>query len=89
MPTPQSIALQSKLLRIRREAEERDAKKRAKERDIPYLDIATIPVALEAVKKIPETEAKTAQIVGVQIKDRTLAVAVYDPLLPDTKKVLD
>jgi type IV pilus assembly protein PilB len=89
MPTPQSITLATKLEKIRRDAEERDAKKRAEERDVPYLDIGTIPITLDAVKRISQTSAKGAFAAGLQVKDRTFAVGVYDPILPETKKLLD
>jgi type IV pilus assembly protein PilB len=88
MPTPQSITLTTKLEKIRREAEERDAKKRAEERGVPYLDIATIPVTLDAVKRIPEDAARAAAAVGLQVKDRSFAIGVYDPAFPETKKLL-
>jgi len=59
--------------------------KRAAVRGVPYLDVGTTPVTLEAVKKIPESAARAAFAVGLQSKDRTFAIGVYDPSAPDTK----
>ncbi|MEK7608551.1 MAG: GspE/PulE family protein [Patescibacteria group bacterium] len=85
--TPQSI-LQAKLTDIHRQAEERDAERRAKDRKTPYVDVRKLPVSIDAVKFISEEDARKAYIAAVQMGTSELAVIVYDPLLEETKKVI-
>lgn len=78
-----------KLQDIRREAEERDAKRRAEKIGAQYADLKKTPVNIEAVMAIPEPEAKAAKAVGIQLKDRELAVVFYDPTTPLAKKLIE
>jgi type IV pilus assembly protein PilB len=78
-----------KLQDIRREAEERDAKRRAEKTGVAYADLKKTPVNIEAVTVIPEEEAKAAKAVGIQLKDRELAVVFYDPTTVAAKKLIE
>ncbi len=80
--------LQSKLLRLRREGEERAAQRVAETHNLLYVDISKAPISLEAVKVVPEAEAREAKVAGLEIKVRKLALAVVDPELPATKKAI-
>ncbi|HTY40088.1 MAG TPA: GspE/PulE family protein [Candidatus Paceibacterota bacterium] len=79
MPDQTSADLQKKLAHIRRDAEERDAKRRAAADGLTYIDLRKIPISLEALKLIPEEEARAAEMAAVEIKVRDLAVAAVDP----------
>jgi type IV pilus assembly protein PilB len=80
--------LQKKLLEIRREAEERDAERRAARLGLAYANLAKVPISVEAVAIIPEAEAKEAKLAAVELKAKDLALAVYDPNLPAAEKVI-
>lgn len=68
-----------KLKEIRREAEERDAQRRAEKTGFPYLDPAKAPVSIDALKLIPEEKARAAKAAAIQIKVKEVAVVAYDP----------
>lgn len=82
-------ALTRKLAEITRAAEERDAVRRAQGLNLPYVDMKKTPISIEAVKLIPEEEAKTAKMIGVQKADMDVAVAVFNPSLPETQAALN
>lgn len=77
-----------KLEEIRRDAEERDAKRRAEKVGAEYADLGKTPVSIEAVTLIPEADAKAAQAVGIQLKDKDVAVVFYDPSTAEAKKLI-
>ncbi|MBI2623313.1 MAG: type II/IV secretion system protein [Candidatus Liptonbacteria bacterium] len=83
-PTP----LNEELIKLRREGEERAAKRLGGELGYPYVDIGKTPASFEAVTAIPEPQAREALAVGLERGDRTLAVAVADPRLPPTLRLL-
>ena len=78
-----------KVLKIRRDGEERAAKQRADRLKLPYVDLRKTTISLEAVKVIPEADARSGQLVGIQIRIRDLAVALVDPASPETTKALE
>lgn len=84
VPTP----LNEELEKLRREGEERAAKRLAEELGYAYVDIGKTPASFEAVTAIPEPQAREAFMVGLERGDRTLAVAVADPRLPPTMRLL-
>ena len=66
--TPDNVAnLQTKLTQLRREAEERDAQRRATLVGYPYIDLRTAPISMEALKHVPKSEAKEGRIIPLQI----------------------
>lgn len=79
----------SKLTSIRRDAEERDAAKRAESLGVPYVDIRKAPVSIEAIQLISEEDAKRLRIATVEIRDRSVAVAVEHPGDAEVKELLD
>lgn len=86
--TPQSI-LQTKLTDIHRQAEERDAERRAKKQGATYVDVRKLPVSIDAVKLISEEDARAGKIAAVQLGTKEIAVIAYDPTLDETKKIID
>jgi len=80
--------VKAKIAKLHREGEERSAERLAQKLGLKYADLAKTPTSLEAVKTIPEAEAKDAKVAAIEIKDRKLAVAAVNPELPATKKVI-
>lgn len=87
-PEEKQSPLQKKLTEIRREAEERDAERRAQNINYPYVDLRKTPVSLEALKLIPEAEAKEAKAAPLEIKAQLVALAVFDPRLKETQEII-
>lgn len=87
MPVRKNPVLEKKLTEIDREAEERDAQRRATRLNIPYADLRKIPVSLDAVKLVLEADAKRAQVAALELKVREVAVAAYDPTSPEVKDI--
>ncbi|MBM3256868.1 MAG: type II/IV secretion system protein [Candidatus Liptonbacteria bacterium] len=83
-PTP----LNEELLRLRREGEERAAKRMAEELGYPYVEVSKVPTSFDAVLVIPKARAEEAQAVGLEKTDKALVVAVVDPRLPATEALL-
>lgn len=48
--------------------------------NVPYIDLASSPISLEAVKKIPEAIARKYTVIAISISGRRLTVATNDPI---------
>lgn len=74
-------ALQEQLERQRRDAEEKDAERRAKQLGLPYLNLLStkIPTELKAMELVKEKDATENLVVPVQIVRKKVTVAVFDP----------
>ena len=48
--------------------------------NVPFLDLETSPISLEAVKKIPEAIARKYNVIAISINGRRLTVATNDPI---------
>ncbi|MDD5547913.1 MAG: GspE/PulE family protein [Candidatus Pacebacteria bacterium] len=70
--------LKNILFKGRREAEERDAQRRALKLGHPYLNLATLPVETDAIELISEEEARKNKIVAVEKKGNQAVIAAYD-----------
>jgi type II secretory ATPase GspE/PulE/Tfp pilus assembly ATPase PilB-like protein len=81
--------LQKRIATIHRSAEERDAERRAKKLNLPYVDLRKTPVSIEAVKLLSKEEAMTGKMATLQIKGREIAIACFDPSLPETATQLE
>lgn len=80
--------LQTKLTMLRREGEERSARRLADDTGIPYVDLSKIPVSMDALKLIPESVARDAKVAAIEIKLRKVALAAADPRLPAAQKII-
>ena len=49
---------------------------------------AKVPVSLDAVRIVPESEAKDAKVAAIELKSNKVALAAINPELPATKKVV-
>jgi len=81
--------LKARLTKIRRAGEERAAEQLAKKLGHPYADLSKMPVSLDAVRIIPEDDARDGKIAAIEVRENKLAVVTVNPALPATKKVLD
>ncbi len=81
--------LNEKLVKLRRDGEERAAQRLAEKFGLTYVDLGKIPVALDAVRILPEREAKDAKVAAIELKSNKVALAAIDPGLPATKKIVE
>ena len=85
---PQSD-IKRKLSQINREAEERDAKRRALKLKFPYLDLSTAPLEVDALGLMSEEAAQHAKSAIIGQKRNDLVVVSYDPGAAEAKKFFD
>lgn len=79
--------LKTKLAKLHREGEERAAEKLAEKLGHTYADLSKTPISLEAVKVLPEDEAREAKAAVIQLSNLKIALAVANPESPATKKI--
>jgi type IV pilus assembly protein PilB len=84
-----SSNIQDQLLKMQREAEERDAQRRAQERGIPYLPPDKVLVNLEALEVLPQAYALEGHLVPIAVREKELAVVLYDPKLKKTQEQIN
>ncbi|MFH0806624.1 MAG: GspE/PulE family protein [Candidatus Brennerbacteria bacterium] len=87
----QTKALEEKLAKQRKVAEEADAKRRAEALKLPYLDLISVkvPTEIKAMQLVPEAEAKEALLVPIQLARKKLIVAAFNPEKPEAKAILE
>ncbi len=73
---------------MRREAEERDAKRMAEKNKLPYLDLSISPISVEALSLIPEKIAKQNKIAVIEAMGGKAATVVYDPKAESIKQII-
>lgn len=83
--------LEEKLANERKEAEERDAERRAAQLGLPYLNLVSVkvPTELKAIALVPEAAARAAKLCPLQLVGKKLVVAVFDPNLPAAVKIIE
>ncbi|MDP2598385.1 MAG: GspE/PulE family protein [Candidatus Liptonbacteria bacterium] len=86
IPSPADLA--ARLAKLKREGEERAAKKMAQKAGVSYVDLLKVPATTDALGLIPEDEARDAKVATIELKARKVAIAVENPELPATKKIL-
>lgn len=77
------------LERLNHEAEERDAERRAAELKLPYINLFSIPVNLDTLKKISEERARLAEAAVIDFKQNKLSIAVFDTNNPELKVLME
>jgi type IV pilus assembly protein PilB len=75
-----------KLSNINREAEERDAKRRAATLGYAYLSLTGIPLEVDALALVPEVEARKGRFAIIGKNRQKLTVVAYDPSDAETQK---
>ena len=81
--------LKEKLAKLHRDGEERAAERLAEKLGLSYVDLAKIPVSLDAVRIVPEAEARDAKVGAIEVKGNKVALAAINPELPATKKIVE
>lgn len=81
------LSLQEQLLKIRRQAEEKDSERRAQKAGLGYLNLTQTPVQVDALKLVNEEEARRSNVAPFQFKQKDLAIAVLDPQNSKVKAV--
>ncbi|HVO28381.1 MAG TPA: GspE/PulE family protein [Candidatus Paceibacterota bacterium] len=80
--------LKAKLAKLHREGEERAAERLAKQLGYDYIDLDKMPISLDAVRAIPEAEARDAKVASVEVRPGKVALAAVNPDLPAAKAVI-
>ncbi len=73
-----SKATDEKLAQMRREAEERDAERRATSAGLRYIDLAKSPFEVDALRLVPEDEAHSAKVAPIHAKGKRVTLAAID-----------
>ncbi len=81
--------LKSRIAKLHREGEERAAERLAAKLGLNYVDLVKVPVSLDAVRILTESEAKDAKVAAIELKANKVALAAIDPELPATKKIVE
>jgi len=80
--------IKEKLSQMRREAEERDSQRRAAKSGYPYASLITAPINIEALALIPQEVAQKAKVAAFEIKEKKVALAIFDPSESGAKEVI-
>lgn len=81
--------IDDRLHKLNEDAEEREAKRRARAAGLSYLDLTTAPVQVDALRLIPEETARRLAVATFEFKKPNLALAVYDPSRPEVAKLTE
>lgn len=75
----------------KREAEEKDAARRAAKSGKDYLNLISIrvPTEIKAMRLVPEAEARRTLLVPLQFVRNMVVVAVFDPEKKETKELIN
>lgn len=83
--------LDERFEQARRAGEEHDAERRAALRGVPYLNLVSVkvPTEIRAMTLVKQEVSREAKLVAFQLLRKKLYVGVFDPILPETIKVLE
>ena len=86
-----SRELEERLKKQRRDAEEEDARRRARALGLTYLDTTSIhsPTGLRAMALISEEDARRALLTPIEVIGKKLIVAAFKPDQPATREVIE
>jgi len=80
--------LEKKLAEIQQKESEDKYKASARQLNLPYSDLISIPVDTDALSLLSEEEARSANIAVIFKKDSRVIIAAVDPTNPATQKVI-
>ncbi len=81
-------AIEEQLVKIKRDSEERDVKRKADELGLDYLDLSTKVISNTALETLSKDVAEAAQVIPVELKGQDLALAVTDLKNNKTQEVV-
>ena len=76
------------LAEVRQKEEEDLIHLLAEKNGLPYIDLIPLPIETDALRLIPETEARAAKVAPFAITGKKVGVAVFSPHAPETKEAL-
>lgn len=79
---------QEALSRINRDLEEKASAQRAKDLNVPYIDVAVFPINPDILHILPLEDAKQGMVMPFFKAGKKLRVAVVDPDKPETREVI-
>ncbi len=77
------------LTKLRRKEEEDTVKLLSEKYHLPYADLSTIPVNVDALALVHEAEARAGEMAVIQKSGKRLEVALRNPDQPKTKAILE
>lgn len=80
--------LRGKLAVIASEQQERLARRRAEEMNLPYINLTIFPVDPDVLERVPKSLAQKAQAVLFYRKGQDVRVGVVNPILEEVKEVV-
>ncbi len=83
--------LDEQLKKSRRLAEENDAKRRAEQLGLPYLDLISVrvPTEIKALTLVKEEDARKAHLAPLQLIRKKLLLAVFDPREKEAAAIIE
>ncbi|MDP3729815.1 MAG: GspE/PulE family protein [bacterium] len=81
--------IDSFLEKSKKEAEERDAQRRADTSKTAYISLALKPIETDALQLIDEARARAAQVASVEKKSDKVVFVAFDTTTPETKKIIE
>ncbi len=84
----QNNNLNEQLLKIRAKSEERETHRVAESTGVPYFDATKTPVKVDALRMIPEADARKARIAVFESGAGIVAVAALNPKSPETLRAV-
>ncbi len=85
----QNFSLEEKLLKLKQEAEEREAKRVASKTGTSYLELIKSPIEIDALTLVPEEIAKDNKVVTIELREKKLALAALNPGSTGVKKIIN
>lgn len=80
--------IDEKLAQMRREAEERDAERRAAKLGLRYIDLAKSPFEVDALRLVPEETARRAKVAAIHAKGKRVTLAALDSGTPEAQAIV-
>ncbi len=74
---------------IRRKEEEKRTQELAEKLQLPYVNLLSVPIQVEALALVQEKEAKAAEMAVFQKLGKNIGVATKNPQNPNLKKILN
>ena len=81
--------LEELIAKERREAQEREAQRRAVKLGFAYISMVTVPVQTKALRLVSGQEAREAKLAAFGLKKNQLSLAVFDPVAAGAKKIIN
>jgi len=60
----------------------------SKKYDLPYVDLSKLPINTDALRLVPETEARTANLAAFKVTGKNLFVIILSPNNPAAQKII-